>query len=76
MTEAIYLTIGILIGAVGVYWLTRGRGMDKSLIEQIISVANEKLGASKDEIRSDSNARGESLKQLIEEIRRQLTKTD
>ena len=76
MTEAIYLTIGILIGAVGVYWLTRGRGMDKSMIEQIISVANEKLGASKDEIRSDSHARGESLKQLIEEIRRQLTKTD
>lgn len=76
MTEAAYLAIGILIGAVGAYWLTRGRGMDRSVLDQIISVANEKLGASKDEIKSDLGARQEVFKQLVEEIRRELTKTD
>lgn len=77
MNEAIFLAGGVVLGAGITYALMRGRSLDhQSLTEQILSLAKEKLGSEKEEIKVDLEGKKDAIKVLVEEIRKQLKETD
>ncbi len=77
MQEALFLGAGVLIGAAIVYVLMRGKATDhQSLTEQILTLAKEKLGSEKEEIKVDMEGKKDAIKTLVDEIRKQLKETD
>ncbi|MBI4947961.1 DNA recombination protein RmuC [Candidatus Berkelbacteria bacterium] len=77
MNDAIYLAIGVVVGAIITYILTHSKNTDlSSLIEQLTNSNKEKLGAEKEVIKTDLEGKKDAIKQLVDEIRVQLKETD
>ena len=75
------LIIGIGIGlGISIFLAKRNNSEDggfiQKLSEQFLMLAKEKLGSEKEEIKSDLNNKKEMIGTLVEEIRKELKRTD
>lgn len=77
MNEAIYLAGGVVLGVGATYFILRNKQNDFGKIsEQLLNVAKEKFGAEKEVIQTDLEGKKDAIKNLVDEIRKQLKETD
>lgn len=84
MNEGIYLLIGVIVGGVGVYLISREKNKKvenfqdhlRLASEQLINIAKERLGSEKEVIKTDLDGKRDAIKTMVEEIRKQLVMTD
>lgn len=84
MNNAIYLGVGVVIGAGLAYVFLRGRFQNantfqehlKAASEQLLNLAKEKLGSEKEIIKTDLQGKNDQIKTMVEEIRLQLKETE
>lgn len=80
MNEVYYGAGGVILGAAITYFLTRDKtniaSHLQSATDQLLTVAKEKLGTEKEEIKTDLSHKKEVIEKMVEEIRLQLKETD
>lgn len=77
MQEALFLGGGVILGAAIAYVLMRGKeSSHNNTTEQILTLAKEKLGNEKEEIKIDMEGKKDAIKLLVDDIRRELSKAD
>lgn len=83
MDQAIFALGGVVVGATITYFLLREKVNQaqtlqdhlKNASEQLLMLAKEKLGADKDEIKTDLQNKRDIIKTMVEEIRNELKTT-